>query len=527
MTTQQSPSTPIDGPRLWQEGQQQVLDGKLDAAAASFDALLAHYPGHIGARMLRASVVLAQGRMRDATEQLVLAARMLPPDPPLVVQLAQGLSRLGETNAVRACLAHPCLASLASGPLLTAIGHVYQGLGLNAEALRMMDSARATGYDNPDFRYFRALQLQFNGRLGEAEAEMESCLRLGPTFGRASLSLARIRGQTAASNHVDFIRRRLGEVERGSEDHAAFEFALHKELDDLGEYDDAWTALERGNAVMAARLPYDPVAEERLFEATMRCFDREFLAMPGKRHAGPQPIFVVGMPRSGTTLLERILGNHSQVVSVGELSDMPRQLRWTADVHGFPMLDDALLEAMPGLDFPLLGRRYLGQSQWRAGAHRYYVDKLPPNFMLAGCIRRALPQAKIVHMSRAPMDVCFSNYRAMFGDSYAYSYDLRNLAHHHGLYRRLMLHWQDAMPGVVLELPYADLVQDTEAACRRLLEFCGLSFEADCLDHTRNSTSVATLSSAQVRQPIHARGLGEWRRYERQLRPLAEALGEA
>ena len=143
----------------------------------------------------------------------------------------------------------------------------------------------------------------------------------------------------------------------------------------------------------------------------------------------------------------------------------------------------------------------------------YYVDKLPPNFMLVGCIRRALPNAKVVHMVRDPMDVCFSNYRAMFGDAYAYAYDFERLAHHHAQYQRLMRHWRQAMPGFVLDLPYAELVQDTEAACRELLEFCGLPFEAGCLDHTRNPTSVATLSSAQVRKPIHSRALGEWQRY--------------
>ena len=389
-----------------------------------------------------------------------------------------------------------------------------------------MDRARAAGFDNPDFRYFRALQLQFNGRLAEAEAEMEASLRMGPTFGRAALSLARIRRQSPGSNHIDFIRGRLANVEQGSEDHAAFEFALHKELDDLGEHDDAWAALERGNAVMAKRLPYDLAAEERLFAGVMRRFDAGFTARPAAQQHGAMPVFVVGMPRSGTTLLERILGNHPQVASAGELTDMPRQLRWTADSHGFALVDEKLLDAVPNLDFAMLGRRYLEQSQWRARGRRYYVDKLPPNFMLVGCIRRALPGAKVIHMSRAPIEICFSNYRAMFGDAYAYSYDFRRLAHHHRLYRKLMRHWQETVPGFVLELAYADLVLETEATCRRLLDFCGLPFEPGCLDHTRNPASVATLSSAQVRQPIHARGLDEWQRYARQLQPLVEMLAE-
>ena len=519
--------TRLNGPQLWDLGQQQILQGRLEEATATFESLLASHPGHAGAHMLLAGVALAKGQIRKATEHLKRAAATIPDDAALVAQIAQGLSRLGEVNAARACLRHPAVDRAQTGPVLTALGHIYQGLGLNPEALQLMDRARATGYDNPDFRYFRALQLQFNGRLDEAEAEMESCLRLGPTFGRASLSLARIRRQTPDSNHLAFIRSRLASVAKGTEDHASFEFALHKELDDLGELDEAWAALDRGNAIMAARMPYDPVAEEHLFDAVIQRFDADFLSAepPGERPTGPMPIFIVGMPRSGTTLLERILGNHSMVASAGELSDLPKQLRWTADRHGHPLIDHALLDDMPALDFAQLARRYLEQSQWRAGGRPYYVDKLPPNFMLIGCIRRALPHAKVVHMTRDPMDVCFSNYRAMFGDSYAYSYDIARLAHHHQQYARLMAHWRQAMPGFVLDLPYADLVQDTQAACRHLLDFCDLPDEGG-LDHTLNASSVATLSSAQVRQPIHARGLGEWRRYERQLRPLQDLLQE-
>ena len=204
---------------------------------------------------------------------------------------------------------------------------------------------------------------------------------------------------------------------------------------------------------------------------------------------------------------------------------MPKQLRWVADRHGHPLLDDALLDDVPRLDFAEVGRRYLEQTQWRANGRPYYVDKLPPNFMLVGCIRRALPAAKVVHMVRDPIDVCFSNYRAMFGDAYAYAYDFERLAQHHRQYQRLMQHWRQAAPGFVLDLPYADLVQDTDSACRRLLEFCGLPYEPG-LDHTRNTASVATLSSAQVRQPIHARGLGEWRRYERHIEPLRTLLAQ-
>jgi tetratricopeptide (TPR) repeat protein len=388
-----------------------------------------------------------------------------------------------------------------------------------------MDRARALGFDNPDFRYFRAIQLQFNGRVAEAETELEGCLRLGPTFGRASLTLARLRRWSADDNHLEFISQRLREVEQGSEDHAAFEFAQYKELEDLGRYDEAWASLQRANAVMHGRLEHRVQDEEALFDAVIARCDAASVREPAHRFKGPMPIFIVGMPRSGTTLLERVLGNHSQVTPAGELADFSRQWRWVADQHGQKLLDEALVRAAAETDFAEVGRRYLEQTQWRAGDRPYYVDKLPPNYMLAGFIRRALPQAKIVHMTREPMDLCFSNYRALFGDAFAYSYDLGALAAHHAQYRRLMRHWHAVMPGAIHDIDYTALVRHTEAATRALLEHCGLPFEAGCLDTSANPAPVATLSSAQVREPIHARSLEAWKPYASRLEPLRKALG--
>ena len=509
-----------DPRQLWLSGQEHAVAGRLEQARSAFESLLESAPAHVGARLFLSSVLLAQGRVRAAAEQLKFAAFAVPDDITTVCHVAQALAAVGETNAARACLRHPAVAATRSAPALAALAQVYQGLGLNADALQLMERARALGLDTADFRYFHALQLQFNGQIERAGAELEACLQAGSSFGRASLTLARIRRQTPAHNHVNVLHARLASVQRGSEDHAALEFALHKELDDLGDHDRAWAALVRGNAVMAERLNYDAAAETRLYDAVIRRFDAAFLAPPGRLFDGPQPIFIVGMPRSGTTLLERILGNHPQVAGAGELTDLPRQLRWVADRHGHALLDEALLADMDALDFGELGRRYLEQSQWRADGRTYYIDKLPPNFLLLGCIRRALPQARIVHMVRDPMDLCFSNYRALFGDTYAYSYDFASLAHHHAQYRRLMRHWREVMPGAFLDLSYTALVQDTQGTCRALLEHCDLPFARECLDHTRNTASVATLSSAQVREPIHARGIGEWRRYAPQLQPL-------
>ena len=173
----------------------------------------------------------------------------------------------------------------------------------------------------------------------------------------------------------------------------------------------------------------------------------------------------------------------------------------------------------------MLGRRYLQQSRWRAHDKPFYIDKLPANYILAGLIHRALPEARIVAMRRDPMDVCYSNWKAYFGDSYAYSYSIGTLATHYNQYEQVMSHWRRVMPGAVLDVDYAALVQDPEAVTARVLEFCGLPYEAGCADITRNRNPVSTLSSPQVREKIHRRALGDWRRYEKQLEPLRRAIG--
>ncbi|MEO8365286.1 MAG: sulfotransferase [Pseudoxanthomonas sp.] len=510
--------------RLWSQARAHITQGHWNEATHTLEALLLSQAEVIPVLLLLASVSLATGSVRGAVAHLQQAAASLPDNIDAIGRVAQALSRIGETRAAHACLSHPGIALSANARALLMLAHVSQGLGLHVEALALMERAHAIGLDSADFRYFHALQLQFNGRIGEAEAKMESCLAMGPTFGRASLTLARVRRQTAASNHLPFIRSRLAAMEQGSEDHAAFEFALHKELDDLGQCEEAWQALQRGNGVMQRRLGHDGAGERAIFDALIARFDTQTFAQEQAAPDGPVPIFIVGMPRSGTTLLERILGNHSMVMSTGELADFPRQLRWATDLHGHALVDLPLLEASRQLDFPLLGRRYLYQTQWRAQGRRFYVDKLPPNFMLIGFIRHALPHARILHMVRDPMDVCFSNYRALFGDAYAYSYDLESLAHHHRQYQRLMRHWHRTLPGFVLDIDYDEMVRHTGSATRRILGFCGLPYETTCLETTANDSPVATLSSAQVRAPIHQRSAGEWRRYGPQLDPLQRML---
>jgi len=510
--------------RLWLRAQRYIAENQIDAARITLEALLNRDPTRLAARMLLASTILSEGRVREAAAHTVAASEMLLDNAEAVSTTAHCLVRLGEMVAARDSLRRFDSSRTADGRLLTGLAHAYQELGDHTTALALMERAQANGFDNPDFRYFHSLQLQFNGRLPDAQRELEACLKLGPTYGRASLTLARMRKQTIESNHLDYIRKQLQTVEHGSEDHAAFEFAQFKILEDLDQTDKAFAALARGNALMYARQRHDIARERTLFDKLIAHTPAQSLQPHAVQFDGPMPIFIVGLPRSGTTLLDRILDNHSMVVSTGERTDFPRQLRWAADLHGHDLIDEALIDRLDRLDYAELGRRYLQQTQWRAQGKPYYLDKLPPNYMLVGLIHRALPQAPILHMVRDSMDVCFSNYKAMFGDAYPYSYDLPALAAHYCQYRRLMQHWHTVLPGRVFDVTYNELVRNPDAVARDILAYCNLPFEPGCADTTRNTTAVDTLSSAQVREPIHARTLGEWKRYETLLEPLRAAL---
>ena len=491
---------------------------------AALDALVKLMPAFLPAHLMLGGIAHAQGRLRDATRHALDAARRLPDDANMIGNAVSALLAVGEVVAARECLAHPAIARCRIGPVLASLAGMQQMLGEHPAALALLDRARASGLNDADLSYLRGVQLTFNGRIDEAIAELERCLELGPTYGRASVTLARLSKQTAERNHLDYIRAQLRRVPRGSEDHAAFEFAQYKELEDLGEFDDAWGALERGNAIMYAQLDHDIARERRRIDALIARCSAEFINQPTTEQSGPQPIFIVGMPRSGTTLLDRILGNHSQIVSAGELGDFARQLRWAADHVTAQPIDETILERASRLDYAEIGRRYLAQTQWRARGKPRFVDKLPINYVQAAFIARALPQARILHMTRSPMDVCFSNYRAFFGDGYAYSYDLDALAAQYADYRRLIDHWHAVMPGQILDVSYEALTRDPATIAQGVFEFCGLRFESAALDIQRNESPVATLSAMQVRHSIRARTTTDWEPYAAYLGSLKASI---
>lgn len=511
--------------RLWQRAQRYLAQGQMAPARATLDSMQARAPQEACTHLLGAAIAWAEDRVRDASRNALDAASVAPPDPALLCDIAETLWYTGEIAALRECLARPALTQSGSGALLTRLSDFCQRLDENVEALTWIERALAAGVEGPEIRFHHGVQLAFNGRLKEAEAELEVSLGMAPAFGRAAIALARLGKQTPNRHHLAIFEDGLRKVVPGTQDHAALEFACYEEFEDLQRYDDAWQALLRGNALMHARNRFDAARQRDYLDNFIGACTPQVLRPAQDVHdEGPRPIFILGLTRSGTTVLDRILGNHSQVTSAGELGDFTRQLHWVAD-HGSTQ-DERFVARMADLDFGQVGHRYLAQTQWRARGRRFYIDKQPPNWMLAGLIHAALPQARILHMVREPMDVCFSNWRAFFGDDSAFSYDLGVLPAHYADYRRLMAHWHLIMPGAILDVPYAELVREPEATARKVLRFCGLEWESGCTDLTRNKAPLATLSVSQVREPIHTRAFEAWRPYEDHLSGLRRKLDD-
>jgi len=518
---------PIDPLQAWQEAEHLMSAGQSEPAAVRYQQLI-DLDGWQSPAALRLSTLAARsGRIRDA---VAFALRASAPsqqedDAALLEALTRQLFDLGEIEAGLACAQAPALSSATDPDVLRGLGQALLSQSFPDMAEKFLQRAQRIRDGGAPARYLLGLAAFYQGDEAEAERAWEAALQRNPMMPPVHRLLAKLRRQTPARNHIDRLRATVARMPQGHPEAPWLHYALFKELDDLDDIEGAWQALVQGMQARRRQIAYDAVAEARLFD---RLQDRSVPATGvAVSTTAPAPIFIVGMPRSGTTLLEQILARHPHVQDSGELRDMLCQLRWVCDRVGGPHLDEALCVAAEQADMGLLGRRYLEKTAWRANGRAFFTDKMPANFLLVDHIARALPQARILHMVRDPMEVCFSNLKELFVDAYPHTYDQREMAAHFIRYRGLMRHWHSRHPGRILDISYEDLVRAPEAAARRVLDFCGLAWDPDVLAMGPRTSSVATASAAQVREPIHARYVGQWRRYAHHLQPMQTALDEA
>jgi len=411
---------------------------------------------------------------------------------------------------------------------LDTLGVVFSRAGLHARAASFYEAAIQADPGPANYQYNLGAALQFIGRMEEACAAYEACLERSPNDTRALSAIVQITKQSESTNDLPRLEAAFSATASVPDDALRMGHALAKAHEDMGHAKEALAWLGRAKAAKWATISYDPKVDASLFDAAIS-LARELDSRPSCEDG--QPIFIVGMPRTGTTLIDRILSGHSLVTSAGELADFGLALKRRVRTPSSFVLDAETLAAASRTDPATLGKTYLESVRATLGLTGRFIDKLPLNAVYAPAILAALPNARVICLRRHPADTVLSNYRQLFATQfpyYNYAYDLAACAQYYVGFDRMIRHFRETLPADRFrEVHYEDVVANIEGETRSLLDFCGLDFEPACIAFHENKAPVATASSAQVREPLYTRSMGRWKRYEAGLGPALDVLEAA
>ncbi len=491
-------------------------------------SLLPQAPNHAELHHLAGLAALELQAMPQALEWLQRAVNLYPGRADYAAVFAKALSMVNlSADAVRAA-EHALTQLPLSAHTLDTLGVVFTRANAHERATALYDRAVTLMPSHPNYHHNFAKSLVFMNRMDEAERELETCIRLAPSLWGAHLTLSQLRRQSPEHNHV---QRLLALLPKSGGNLAAqlnLHLSLAKEYEDLADYPKAFEHLRTGKAAGKAMSQYTFAQDKALFAAVTRAAPQP--QPPAAGFPTDEPIFIIGMPRSGTTLVERILSSHPDVHAAGELQNFPLALKRASGSHTPHLIDVGTIERSQNLDWLALGEDYLNSTRPDTGLTPRFIDKLPHNFLHVGAIANALPNAKIICLRRNPMDTCLGNFRQLFniGSPYhGYANDLLDTGRYYVLFDRLMQHWQQVFPGRILEIGYESLVQSQERHTRELLAFCKLSWNDACLHFEKNEAPATTASAVQVREPIYRGALQRWKLYEPQLGELRKLLEDA
>jgi predicted Zn-dependent protease len=467
----------------------------LDDAELLYQNILRLAPDYHAARYEYATVLLKRHKHVAAREQM---EKLLGTDPD---------NRVYRTTH----------ASICAG-----FGAVEQALPLYRELVRETPA-------DPELHLSIGHVLKTLGESAEAVAAYRAAARCRPSYGDAWWSLADMKTFQFTDEELTRMRAEEAAPQIPLIDRYHLCFAIGKALEDRGEYAGSFAYYERGNALKKPECRYRPVISERNTALQRAVCTREFFAArAGFGCDSSAPIFIVGLPRAGSTLIEQILASHSRVEGTMELADIPRlvqDLNGHEPDYGNPRYP-AMLAQLPAAECRRLGEKYLADTLVYRSGMPHFIDKMPNNFRHLGLIHLILPNAKLIDARREPMACCFSNFKQLYASGQQFTYSLEDLGRYYRSYVELMAHWQEALRGRILTVQHEELVADLEGQVRRILEFCGLGFEPACVEFHKTARRVHTASSAQVRQPINREGLDAWRSFEPWLGPLRMALGD-
>ncbi|MFH7042537.1 sulfotransferase [Paucibacter sp. JuS9] len=507
-------------PQALQAIKESLAQGRADEARCGVEALL--QPASVE-RLTAASQVFQQ--LGDFAQMLSCAERasaLAPGDVKLQTREIECQIYSGRIDQARLLLGRMERIAWLDGGLLQHVATLYIHAASHAEAHRCYERAAALMAIDAPTLYNLASSCVAMGELERAEQLFNRVIALRPDDFDAYQNRASLRAWSRESNHVDELKAALARLPTDHAGRVALGYALAKEYEDLQEHALSFAALQAAANSRRQRLAYRVEGDVAAMARIRAVFDAKVLSQPRPPATPGDPsLFVLGLPRSGTTLVDRILCSHSRVRSLGEINSLAFALMAQANAPGDKL---AMIDRSAQLDFARLGNDY------RTALRSYGVDaglllnKTPSNYLYLGLIHLALPGARVVHLRRHPLDSCYAMYKTLFRMGYPFSYSLEDLGHYYLAYHRLMAHWRELIRGSFHEIDYELLVQEQEAQSRALVQHCGLPWEDACLQFHSNVAPAATASASQVRRPLYASSVQRWRSYERELAPLADFL---
>ena len=509
-------------------------DGDLTAAEKQIRAFLLRHGDHVEAMRLLARIGVARDILDDA-EVLLAAALDMAPDY-LELRRDYACVLLDRHKHAEAIAQLDGLLKLDPKNIdyRTLRATATVGLGDHEGGVRGFSDVLAD--TSPESRLAADLHLSIAhslktlGRRAESIDAYKKAIEVRPNFGDAYWSLANLKTYEFSAEEIARLEAAEADPSTALIDRYHLCFALGKAYEDRKVYEVSFRYYERGNALKRAESRYQPELLEQNTANQKRVCTREFFReRDGYGAPSREPIFILGLPRAGSTLLEQILASHSQVEGTQELANVPRAV---LDLQGYnPDLNNprypGCLPTMSADDFRALGDKYLADTRIYRTGQPYFIDKMPNNFRHIGLIHLMLPSAKIIDARREPMACCFGNLKQLYARGQEFAYSVDDIARYYRTYLEIMAHWEEVLPGRIQRVHYEDVVEDLEGSVRRILDYCELPFEQACVEFHKTERSVRTASSEQVRQPIYREGLDLWRNYEPWLGPLKHALGDA
>ena len=508
---------------LLRQGFDALSNGSFNVAAQCCQQVLAMKPDLVQGHFLVGLIGLETKDRKTAFSAFQSVVKLDPDHAAAWAHLSKLYMSEGQVNLADKALAEMRRIGSTDPMVLDLAGTTLSLMGEHQLAQNFFQKANQKAPQHLPFIQNLANNYVYFGETKKADTLFEEIIKLQPNSPQAHWSLSGSR-KAKDSTHIETMASLAQSEHQHPRTLAFYHYAIGKEYEDLEQWQPAFDAFEAGAKARRATVEFDDNTEKEMFDYLEQHYDEQWFDQLSDGNPSDAPIFVLGQPRTGTTLVERIITSHSQVHSAGELQQFGLALRRLSDYTDPKRFSKELFEKAKSLEPEKVGNMYLQTTGKVRGETPHFVDKLPQNYLLIPLILKALPNAKIVHLVRNPMDACFASYKQLFADAYLHSYNQVEMATHHARYLRLMNIWHQRFPNRIFDISYEETARNLEPNARALIDYLGLPWEEACLSFHQQSSAVSTASAVQVREPAHTRSIDRWKRYQHQLQPMIDTL---